>query len=205
MGQIYSSSQAEEAEQACPAQPAPRARVFVGLKVAPVIASQLAQFAAALNRQSVRPVAPADIHLTLVPPWNEASIPNAIAKLASVTARYGVFSLIFQHVGYGPQPRRPRLLWAACVATDEIAALRMALLLAFGQRDERPFRPHVTLARIRAATPAIARKHPIDQPLSLTQRVESVELFQSPPPGQSGYRILASLRLGESAVSAPKL
>ena len=74
----------------------------------------------------------------------------------------------------------------------------MALLQAFGQADERPFRPHVTLARLRDKGRAIARKHPIDQDLALTQRVESVELMQSPPPGGSGYKVLASLPLAVS-------
>jgi hypothetical protein len=60
----------------------------------------------------------------------------------------------------------------------------------------------VTLARIRGDGRAIARNHPIDQQLSLTQRIESVELFQSPPPGENGYRVLASLPLGEAASSA---
>jgi RNA 2',3'-cyclic 3'-phosphodiesterase len=181
---------------------APPVRVFVGLKIAPEIASQLAQLTAVLEQPFVRPVAPADIHLTLVAPWNEASVPDAIEKLGRIAGTFGAFQLIFQHAGYGPQPRRPRLLWADCGATDAIAALRAALLLAYGQTDERPFQPHVTLARIRGDGVAIARKHPIDRPLSLTQRVESVELFQSPPAGGSGYRVLASLRLGETAGSA---
>ena len=183
---------------------APPVRVFVGLKIAPEIASQLAELAAALEQSSVRPVVPTDIHLTLVPPWNETSIPDAIEKLGRIAGTFGAFQLIFQHAGYGPQPRRPRLLWADCGATDAIAALRAALLLAYGQTDERPFQPHVTLARIRGDGVAIARKHPIDRPLSLSQRVESIELFQSPPAGGSGYQVLASLRLGEAAGLAPR-
>lgn len=190
---------AQGAEPAQTAQAGPQPRVFVGLKIAPEIASQLAQFAAGLERPAARPVAAADIHLTLVPPWNEPSTGGAIEKLGRVAAGFGAFSLVFQHVGYGPQPRRPRLLWADCAAGAEITALRAALLQAYGQTDERPFQPHVTLARIRGNAPAIARKHPIDQALSLTQRIESIELFQSPPAGERGYRILASLRLGEIA------
>lgn len=174
-------------------------RVFVGLKIAPEIGNELAQLAAALEKlRPARIVKPADIHLTLVPPWNEVSIPDAVARLGRVASGFGGFWLIFQHVGYGPQPRRPRLLWADCAATEEIAALHAALIGAYGQADERPFLPHVTLARIRAHGPAIARKYPIDRPLSLRQRVESLELFQSPPPGETGYRVLASLRLGET-------
>lgn len=198
---IASAKGRKDAETALAAPPA---RVFVGLKITPEIASQLAQLAAALEQPSVRPVVPTDIHLTLVPPWNETSISDAIEKLGRIAGTFGAFQLIFQHAGYGPQPRRPRLLWAGCAATDEIAALRAALLQVYGQTDERPFQPHVTLARIRGDGAAIARKHPIDRPLSLSQCVESIELFQSPPAGASGYRILASLRLGEAAGLAPK-
>jgi 2'-5' RNA ligase len=186
-------------EEAGAPQAGQRARVFAGIKIAPETANQLAQFAASLDRQFARPVAPADIHLTLVPPWNEASIPDAIAKLCNITGNFGKFWLMFRHVGYGPQARRPRLLWVDCTVSNECFALRTALLDTFQQIDERPFRPHVTLARIRTGGPAIARKYPIDQPLSLAQRVESVELFQSPPPGDSGYRILISSKLGQVA------
>ena len=87
------------------------ARVFVALKMTPEIAGELAQMALELEPFPVRLIAPADIHLTLVPPWNEVSIPEAVGKLGRVTDRFGVFTLEFRHVGYGPQPRRPRLLW----------------------------------------------------------------------------------------------
>jgi 2'-5' RNA ligase len=180
-------------------------RVFVGLTVAAEIARELAQIARELESFSVRLVAAAEIHLTLVPPWDEASTAAAIEKLRLVAGRFGTFSLTFRHVGYGPQPRRPRLLWAECAASDEITALRAALLEAYNQHDERPFRPHVTLAHIRGIGSATARKHPIDKNLMLTQRVKSIELFRSPPPGGSGYQVLASLRLGETAHSASKM
>jgi RNA 2',3'-cyclic 3'-phosphodiesterase len=45
------------------------ARVFIGLKVTPEITRELTQIAAGLKEPSVRLLAPADIHLTLVPPW----------------------------------------------------------------------------------------------------------------------------------------
>ena len=120
----------------------------------------------------------------------------------AVTEHIGAFTLIFQRLAYGPQPRRPRLLWAECAATDDVTLLHAALLQGFSQYDDRPFRPHVTLARIRGNGSAIARRQPIDQELSFTQQVGSIELFQSPPPGGSGYKILASLRLGDEADAA---
>jgi 2'-5' RNA ligase len=120
---------------------------------------------------------------------------------SDVTSGFGPFPLKLQHVGYGPEPKRPKLLWVDCAATLEIAALRSALLQAYGRADERPFRPHITLARIRGSGSAFARNHPIDQPLSLTQLVQMIELFRSPPPGPSGYQILARAQL--SAIAHP--
>jgi 2'-5' RNA ligase len=152
-----------------------------------------------LERFPVRLIAPGDIHLTLVPPWSETSIPAAIEKLRGVAERSAPFTLAFQSIDYGPEPRRPRLLWAECATGDELAALHSALLLAFGQSDERPFRPHVTVARIRGNGSAIARRHAMARALTFSQRVESVELMQSPPPGEVGYRVLVSLRLGSGA------
>jgi len=174
----------------------PAARVFVALKVAPQVAHELAQMARALERFPVRLTAPDDIHLTLVPPWKETSIPAAIETLRGVAEKAVPLSLTLVHLSYGPQPRRPRLLWAECAASEELTALHAALLHAFGQSDERPFRPHITVARIRGNGPAVARKQPIDRELTFSQPVETVELMQSPPPGEVGYRVLASLRLG---------
>jgi RNA 2',3'-cyclic 3'-phosphodiesterase len=133
-----------------------------------------------------------------VPPWNEVSIPDAVEKLRRVIDSFGDFILEFRRVGYGPEPRRPRFLWAECAAGPDLAQLRAMLLPAFEQTDERPFRPHVTLARLRGNGAVVARKCPIDRDLALTQRVGSVELMQSPPPGGSGYTVLASLRFAKN-------
>jgi 2'-5' RNA ligase len=174
-------------------------RVFVGVKIAPEIADELAHFTKPLEQFAVRRIAARDIHLTLVPPWNENSPVMPIERLRMALGGTGDFTLTFTHVGYGPDPRRPRYLWVICAVNDEIAALRTKLLMAFGQSEERPFRPHVTLVRLREKGRMIARKCPIDRALSLTQQVRSIELFRSPPAGETGYRVLASLPLSRSS------
>lgn len=181
----------------------PPVRLFVGLAVAPEIARELVKLAACLDAPFVRLVAAADLHVTLVPPWPEASVSGAIGKLCLAAGRFEAFWLAFQHIGYGPEPSRPRMLWADCAAGREIDIMRTSLLHAYGQTDERPFRPHVTLARIRDNGLQMARMRPIDQELSFMQRVETVELFQSPRPGEAGYRIVASARLGNTPHGIP--
>jgi len=84
-------------------------RIFIGLKINPEIADQLAALAATLKETPARRVAAPDIHLTLVPPWQERSTDQAIGKLRQVAAKFMPFTLKRQHLGYGPQPRRPTL------------------------------------------------------------------------------------------------
>jgi 2'-5' RNA ligase len=172
-----------------------RPRVFVGVKIEAAIADELARLATCLERFGVRQVAAADIHLTLVPPWNAKSIAEATDTLRVAVASFHEFPLAFAHVGYGPDPRRPRLLWAECAASEVLTQLHAALLQAFGRANERPLRAHVTLARLRENARTIARRCPIDIRLTLAQRVTSVELFQSPAAGERGYRVLASVPL----------
>jgi 2'-5' RNA ligase len=185
------ASETPEAGQAAGAQ---RNRIFVGIKVEPELARQLALLA---KREHIpfRYVPADDLHLTLLPPWNEVSVPDAVAKLRQALEGFGCFLLSFERLCYGPQARRPRLLWAECTPNAEIVGLRNALLSTFGQANDRPFRPHVTLARIEKNGGTIAEENPIDQALWLNQRVESVELFRSPTPGESGYEVVASLPL----------
>jgi len=104
-------------------------------------------------------------------------------------------------LNYILNPRHPRFLWVECLASGELAELRAALLTAFECSEQRPFRPHVTLARIRERGGRIARKHPIDRDLVLSQRITSVELMRSPPPSAIGYTVLASVPLGTAGVS----
>lgn len=177
-------------------------RIFVGLKISPEVAGQLAAHTSELKETRARMVAATDIHLTLVPPWQEVSIGQAIERLRQVAGAHAPLLMKLLHLGYGPHPRRPGLLWIDCAATDEMTALRDALMQAFGQEDSRPFRPHVTLARIPAGERRYIQKHPIDKDLDLVQTVRTVELFQSPPPGATGYQILASIELGRREAAA---
>jgi 2'-5' RNA ligase len=170
-------------------------RVFVGIKVAPDIVEELAKLVEPLAHLPVRLVAPADIHLTLVPPWSETDVPGAVETLHKAVRGLPAFTLTFARFAYGPTCRRPRLLWAECVPTPEIAQMRALLLAAFGQAEERPFRPHVTLARLQRNGRAAANEHPFNQTLSLTQRVEAIELFKSPGKNEKGYEALVSVPL----------
>ena len=180
----------------------PPARVFIGIKIANEIARDLAEFAHPLRGHDVRLVQHDDIHLTIVPPWNEPDTTGAATALQHAISDFKPLLLTFVHLGYGPNLREPRLLWAECVASTELADLRTVLLTVYGKSDSRPFVPHVTLARVRRGGHALARHNPIDRTVLFTQFVTSVELFQSPPQGKCGYHVLASLPLGQLSMAS---
>lgn len=171
------------------------ARVFVGLKVAPEIAQKLAQHASTLERFPTRFTPSEDIRLTLVPPWDEPLIPDAIEKLRAALSGSESFLLTFTRLSYWPDRRHPRLLCAECLPTDEITALQSALSGALDRKDTKPFRPHVTLARMHRDSQAAAGKNEMDRKLSLVQSIDTVQLFQSRTQAGENYQILALLPL----------
>ena len=128
-------------------QPAKAVRVFIGLKIAQDVAEALAQLARLIESEPSRFAACQDIHLTLLPPWDETCIPEAIERLRAALSGLKPFTLTFTHLSYWPSLDRPRLLCAECLPTDELKLLEQALLNAFGQTEDKPFQPHVTLAR----------------------------------------------------------
>jgi RNA 2',3'-cyclic 3'-phosphodiesterase len=175
-----------------------RPRVFVGLKIAPTVAKQLADRARGLERSPNRFVPCGDIHLTLLPPWNERSVLDVIEKLRTISSRLRPFPLTFTCLAYWPNHRRPRLLCVECAPSDQLKALQDALLTDFGQMNDRPFKPHVTLARLQRGAKPASTKDALDQDPALEQMVNTVELFQSPKPPAKGYAVLASVPLTTS-------
>jgi len=88
-------------------EPTPN-RLFDGLKVAPEIAEELALPAQRIDNVPLGIVPAGDIHLTLVPPWQEVSSPDATSKLDQAVKGLGCF------------PLRAALLWVPA-ATSSVA------------------------------------------------------------------------------------
>lgn len=110
---------------------------------------------------AIRWVSPEGIHLTLkflgaVP---TAQLPLLIEQLEAQLAEQEPFSLQIGQLGVFPGPRAARVLWLATLG--ELAALERcqqrveAATVPLGYPGEkRPFRPHLTLGRVReTATP----------------------------------------------------
>lgn len=103
----------------------------------------------------VRWVRPEGIHLTLkfmgdIP---AGMVDRVLGVLPLVTARFSPFSLKISGLGAFPNLRKPRVLWAGLDGDlDALRDLQLAVDDAVGDlglpKEQRPFSPHLTLARV---------------------------------------------------------
>ena len=101
--------------------------------------------------------------------WPEERLEEMKHTLQSVGSP-GAFEIEIRGLGWFPNSRRPRVLWAGvhggAPLHDLARATEEAVYRLGVQREERPYSPHLTLARIRETVP-------MDR---LTREVESVEV-----------------------------
>lgn len=101
-------------------------------------------------------VRPGGIHLTLKFFGDVSSdqVANIMTVVERATERERPFPLAVGGVGLFPDVRRPRVLWLGLSGdVERLQVFQSGLETAFFQigfsREERPFRPHLTLGRIR--------------------------------------------------------
>jgi 2'-5' RNA ligase len=184
-------------------------RLFVAVNFPASVRKALANLASELSGAElpVRWTPEPNFHLTLR--WlgnQDAAAADLLSRILVETATDAEpFEAGFGAVGAFPSPRRPRVIWIAVEAGPRLRLLRDQLerrLAAEGfGRDERSFRPHVTLGRARrAARPGAFRTFVsasgnlrIDQSVP----VQSIDLMRShTEPEGARYERLARAVLG---------
>jgi 2'-5' RNA ligase len=186
----------------------PKVRLFAGIELPADIRTAIEVATASLRTRipGFRWVPPENLHLTLVfLGWVEAGdvdpiregIETAVAPAASFTARLGP-------AGRFPDRGKARVLWVGFAnGIDALAQLADLARAAVADRvtDDRPFRPHITVARarqpVRLTSDAFDAVASIDRDVA----VEAVTLFRSHL-GSPHPRYEAIARLGLQGGSA---
>jgi len=105
--------------------------------------------------KGVRWVEPDGMHLTLkfLGDVDRGLIDSITTSLRTITSSINSFHIRIAGTGVFPSPRRPRVFWAGVSAPDELTILQQGIENAMGalgfQQDEQPFKPHLTVARIK--------------------------------------------------------
>ncbi len=134
---------------------------FIGVAMSDDVRAALARAQDRLRRAAEKSgascswVHPEDFHITVVfiGPWTAdraAELARAADAAAAVAPGFG---LPVRGVGFFGSPRSPRILWAGIQIPAELEKIRRVCLEKLadscGTVDARPYRPHVTLARVR--------------------------------------------------------
>jgi 2'-5' RNA ligase len=130
-------------------------RLFTGISLAPDIIKRLS---AALEQ--LRPAAHlnwspvANLHITcrFIGEWPEANLPD-LTNALNTTATGGPIPIHISRFGFFPNPHHPHSFFAGVQAGPGLADLATAINHALGplglKPEDRPWLPHVTLARIK--------------------------------------------------------
>lgn len=141
-------------------------RLFVALELPEAARAALDEAQQRLRRGAAHPVAwvkPASIHLTLhfLGEADATQTPGILAALTAAQATAPArFHLALAAPGAFPNLRRPQTLWVGVggdlAALEQVQRAVGAALTPLGfPPEDRPFRPHLTLGRVRReATPA---------------------------------------------------
>lgn len=133
-------------------------RAFIAITPPEALHAAMQEVRTAFDRQarSWRWIPPANVHLTLKFLGDVAAeaVPSLVQAMERVAEEQGVFSLLVRNLGCFPSLSRPRVLWMGLEdpggALPALHARLEAELAALGfATEERPFRPHLTLARTR--------------------------------------------------------
>lgn len=139
-------------------------RTFIAVEVAEKIRDKLAEEVRILHAGAplVKWVKAENMHLTLrfLGDVKEDDLEELFDALAEEAAGISSFAMEIKGIGAFPNWRHPRVVWAGCgEGADEAADLGAAVeevCVDLGyEREKRPFRPHLTLGRVKQ--PADAR------------------------------------------------
>jgi 2'-5' RNA ligase len=127
-------------------------RIFVAINISDRLKKKISIFRQKYNNLPVRWIVDENLHLTLMPPieLNDNQIVVMIEKLKTLEAKIGIIKINFNLIALGPNPRKPRIIWAEGEKNQQLLVLKNKIneILSFNS-DRRLFRPHLTLARFR--------------------------------------------------------
>lgn len=171
-------------------------RIFIAVAVSPRLQEEILMWERRYDRLPVRWLQGKNLHVTLIPPWYEERIDEVEKRLEMIREIYP-FEILFEKVAYGPDPRRPRLIWAEGKVPKKLVDLKSKIETVLGKESEqRPFRLHLTLARFRPESFSQFSIKRLDEQVSWRDDARSFVLMESHrTPRGADYEILAEISL----------
>lgn len=186
-------------------------RLFTAIELPQSILLRLERLVAALRPEALVNWSPLDnLHITtkFVGAWPEARIDELDKALAEIAPR-NPFEVEIRELGWFPNERSPRVLWAGVHGGTPLSSLASETeerLAPLGiPAEDREFSPHLTLARIKNPVPLRGLRQKVNelQPAPVGKfLVSQFTLFRSEPGSNASiYRKLREYKF-EAALAA---
>jgi 2'-5' RNA ligase len=134
-------------------------RIFIAIKVEPdeILKKMISAFKKGLNEENIKWTSPDNIHITLVflGDTEEKQIRIISDILKERCEGFGKFGLMIRGTGVFKNIDDPRVIWAGIEPSERFIQLheliKSGLKIAGVLQEERRFKPHLTLGRIKHA------------------------------------------------------
>ncbi len=127
------------------------ARLFIALPASEALQNQINSWVRNHSSMSVRWIAPKNLHITLIPPWEEQNVDSLKNKFSLFKPQTSGFELLFEKVTFGPTAQQPRLIWATGKTPEALLNLKSELEQYLNiVSQNRSFNLHLTLARFKS-------------------------------------------------------
>lgn len=167
-------------------------RVFVALPISRELQNEILEWEKKFKSLAVRWLEGKNLHITLVPPFyaDEEEVEKLKNILEKITG-FGAFPIEFSRVTFGPEARRPRLIWAEGETSQELLNLRERTIEVLRstdpklqmhanlRREKRPLKLHLTLARFRPESFSSFGIQTLNEKVEWVEKVQKIALFES--------------------------
>jgi 2'-5' RNA ligase len=136
-------------------------RIFVAIKIDPgdTLMNLITSMHKALSKESIKWTEPENLHLTLafLGDTEEPVIKKLNNALKERCQGYGNFELVIMGAGVFKNLKDPRVIWTGIEPSEKLSGLhllvRQSLEESGVESENKPFKPHLTLGRIRTLGP----------------------------------------------------
>jgi RNA 2',3'-cyclic 3'-phosphodiesterase len=172
-------------------------RIFVAFPLSQQLQEIILNWRKTYDDFPVRWLEGKNLHITLIPPWEEENPATIIEKLQSLKHKFGAFQVAFTETGFGSDPAKPRLIWATGPTPQELLYIKAdSERLLDKQPARETFLTHTTLARFK---PHDFKNFPtanLAKHISWSEQINSLVLMQSHRlPDGADYEILTEISL----------
>jgi RNA 2',3'-cyclic 3'-phosphodiesterase len=133
-------------------------RIFIAVKVeaGDTLLSMISSLKHGLNRENIKWTNPDNIHITLafLGDTEDEMIKNISLMLKRKCEGSGEFRLIIKGSGVFKNPDDPRIIWSGIEPSENLLQLNAYIINGLKETgiriESRPFKPHLTLGRIKS-------------------------------------------------------